>query len=289
MLFVLAARREAPAALIAVTRRGVPVPRSWPPRSIGFLCVIAAAVSPDTVFPFLLNSSGAIILFVYLLIAVSQIVLRRRTPDSELQGEDVALPGAVDPDRAWRFVAILVQMGLDAGHPVAAGAEPAVLGRGAGAVLRQQVVHQSAPGTQRGSPRRRSRAGCSCWPTRPWTPSELLDELRRIGADRAASTLSCVPASPIETGVAATHGPLDVWEATLQAAQERLDHTLSTLRSENLDADGALGDQRPLRALANAVDSFHPDQIVIATLPPEYSVWHRSTSSTAPVPSIGCR
>jgi GABA permease len=36
-----------------------------------------------------------------------------------------------------------------------------------------------------------------------------------------------------------------------------------------------LGDQRPLRALAKAVKVFHPDQIVIATLPPEYSVWHR--------------
>ena len=78
-----------------------------------------------------------------------------------------------------------------------------------------------------------------------------------------------VPASPIETGVAATHGPLDLAEATQQAAQARLDHTLTTLRSDNLDADGALGDYRPLRALADAVDSFHPDQIVIATLPPE--------------------
>ena len=84
-----------------------------------------------------------------------------------------------------------------------------------------------------------------------------------------------VPASPIETGVAATHGPLDLTEATQQAAQARLDYTLSTLRSDNLDADGALGDYRPLRALANAVDSFNPDQIVVATLPPEYSVWHR--------------
>ena len=45
---------------------------------VGFLCVIAAAVSPDTVFSFLLNSSGAVILFVYLLIAISQIVLRYR-------------------------------------------------------------------------------------------------------------------------------------------------------------------------------------------------------------------
>ena len=50
---------------------------------------------------------------------------------------------------------------------------------------------------------------------------------------------------------------------------------MSTLRSDNLDADGALGDYRPLRALANAVKEFNPDQIVIATLPPEYSVWHR--------------
>jgi GABA permease len=64
-------------------------------------------------------------------------------------------------------------------------------------------------------------------------------------------------------------------EATKAAAKDRLDRTLSTLHSENLDADGALGDSRPLRALANAVDTFHPDQIVISTLPLEDSVWHR--------------
>ena len=84
-----------------------------------------------------------------------------------------------------------------------------------------------------------------------------------------------MPASPIETGVAATHGPLDVMVATEEAAKARLDYTLLTLRSENLDVDGALGDYRPLRALANAVDTFHPDQIVISTLPLEDSVWHR--------------
>ena len=124
-------------------------------------------------------------------------------------------------------------------------------------------------------PRPWSRAECWCWPTRPPNSAELLDELRRIGADRAATLLRRVPASPIETGAAATHGPLDVMEATQEAAQARLEHTLSTLRSENLQVDGALGDFRPLRALANAVDTFHPDQIVIATLPLEVSVWHR--------------
>jgi GABA permease len=66
-----------------------------------------------------------------------------------------------------------------------------------------------------------------------------------------------------------------VAEATQEAAKARLQHTVLTLRSENLEADGALGDYRPMRALANAVDTFHPDQIVIATLPLEYSVWHR--------------
>ena len=39
-------------------------------------------LAEKTIFAFLLNSSGAIILFVYLLIAISQIVLRyrNRTP-----------------------------------------------------------------------------------------------------------------------------------------------------------------------------------------------------------------
>jgi GABA permease len=63
--------------------------------------------------------------------------------------------------------------------------------------------------------------------------------------------------------------------ATHEVAEARLEHTLMTLRSENLKADGSLGDYRPLRALANAVDTFHPDQIIIATLPLDTSVWQR--------------
>src|SRR6476620_1999304 len=84
MLFVLAARREAPVSLITVNKRGVPTAAILSSSVVGFLCVIAAAVSPDTVFSFLLNSSGAIILFVYLLIAISQLILRRRTPPEKL-------------------------------------------------------------------------------------------------------------------------------------------------------------------------------------------------------------
>ncbi len=40
--------------------------------------MVANAISPEKVFLFLLNSSGAVALFVYLLIAISQVILRRR-------------------------------------------------------------------------------------------------------------------------------------------------------------------------------------------------------------------
>src|ERR687890_628846 len=112
MLFVLAARREAPIRLITVNGRGVPVSAILSSSVIGFLCVIAAYVSPDTVFLFLLNSSGAIILFVYLLISLSQFILRRRTPDDQLVVKMWLFP-VLTVVAAVGIVAILVRMGLD--------------------------------------------------------------------------------------------------------------------------------------------------------------------------------
>ena len=81
MLFVLAARNEAPSALVRLSPRGVPRNAILFSSIVGFACVIAAAFSEKTIFAFLLNSSGAIILFVYILIAISQIVLRYRNKD----------------------------------------------------------------------------------------------------------------------------------------------------------------------------------------------------------------
>jgi GABA permease len=112
MLFVLAARREAPVRLLTVTVRGVPRLAILASSVIGFLCVIAAYLSPGTVFAFLLNSSGAIILFVYLLICISQIVLRRRTPDERLTVKMWGFP-ALSVLTAGAIVAILVQMAAD--------------------------------------------------------------------------------------------------------------------------------------------------------------------------------
>src|SRR6476469_6053712 len=111
MLFVLAARREAPLQLITVNGRGVPVWAILASTVVGFLSVIAAYVSPDTVFTFLLNSSGAVILFVYLLIAISQFVLRRRTPDDQLTVKMWFFPWLTIL-AAVGIVAVLVQLGL---------------------------------------------------------------------------------------------------------------------------------------------------------------------------------
>ena len=64
-------------------------------------------------FLFLLNSSGAVILFVYLLIAVSQIVLRRRTPPEKLRVKMWLFP-VLSILTAVGIVAVLVQMAFDA-------------------------------------------------------------------------------------------------------------------------------------------------------------------------------
>lgn len=111
MLFVLADRGEAPLALTRVSKRGVPVAAILASSVIGFLCVIAAAISPDGVFLFLLNSSGAIILFVYLLIAVSQIILRRRANPKELRVKMWLFPG-LSVVTAGAIAAVLVQMAI---------------------------------------------------------------------------------------------------------------------------------------------------------------------------------
>ena len=111
MLFVLAARREAPLQLVNVTQRGVPAVAILASSVVGFLCVIAAAVSPDTVFAFLLNSSGAIILFVYCLIGISQIVLRCRTGSEGLRVKMWLFP-ALSILTVVGIVAILAQMGI---------------------------------------------------------------------------------------------------------------------------------------------------------------------------------
>lgn len=112
MLFVLAGRHEAPERLVRLSSRGVPATAIVCSSLVGFLCVLMAWLSPNTVFLFLLNSSGAVILFVYLLIAASQIILRRRTSAEQLRVKMWLFP-VLSILTAAGIVAVLVQMGFD--------------------------------------------------------------------------------------------------------------------------------------------------------------------------------
>jgi GABA permease len=104
---------------------------------------------------------------------------------------------------------------------------------------------------------------------------ELIQELHRIDASGKAEYLICVPANPIDTGQAMHAGAVYLWDKTTEAAQARLDRTLEVLRAANLEATGQLGDYRPLRALATAVQEFNPDRLVICTHPEDRSAWLR--------------
>ncbi|MFP3567952.1 amino acid permease [Paraburkholderia sp. SIMBA_030] len=78
MIFALTRHGDAPAALAKVNRRGVPVRAILIGTLFGYVSVVMSYVSPDTVFAFLVNSYGTVAIFVYVLIALSQLKLRSR-------------------------------------------------------------------------------------------------------------------------------------------------------------------------------------------------------------------
>ena len=78
VMFVLAERGDAPQFLVKLNARKVPVGSVLMGALAGFLGIIAATQGAQGVFDFLVSSSGAVIVFIYMAVAVSQIVLRRR-------------------------------------------------------------------------------------------------------------------------------------------------------------------------------------------------------------------
>ncbi|WP_381798514.1 amino acid permease [Streptomyces niveus] len=74
----LVARGQGPKVLGRVSS-GVPRNAVLASSVFGFLCVLLSYWRPDDIFAWLLNMTGAVILVVWAFIAVSQLVLRRRT------------------------------------------------------------------------------------------------------------------------------------------------------------------------------------------------------------------
>jgi L-asparagine transporter-like permease len=77
VLFVLAEHGDAPQWLVRLNDRRVPSRSVWVSSLAGVLGILAATVSYQTVFAFLVNASGALMVFVYMIIAVAHIRLRR--------------------------------------------------------------------------------------------------------------------------------------------------------------------------------------------------------------------
>ena len=78
MLFALTRHSDAPGFFTNTTRRGVPIWAILAGTSFGYVSVAIYYFFPADVFTWLINASGAIALFAYLLIAISELVMRRR-------------------------------------------------------------------------------------------------------------------------------------------------------------------------------------------------------------------
>jgi GABA permease len=82
MLYSLAEKGEAPRRFLKLNKNGVPAQAVIASTFFGYIAVIMNYISPDKVFLFLVNSSGAIALLVYLVIAVSQLRMRKKLEQS---------------------------------------------------------------------------------------------------------------------------------------------------------------------------------------------------------------
>ncbi|MDR3386040.1 MAG: amino acid permease [Rudaea sp.] len=118
ILFRLAERQDAPRALLKLTPHKVPRLAVLLSSVVGYLAIVAAIVSRQGVFLFLVNASGAVMLFVYLATACAQISIRRRIERSE--PERLTLRMWLFP---WLSYAVVVAI---VGVLAAMGADPAL-------------------------------------------------------------------------------------------------------------------------------------------------------------------
>ena len=107
MICSLSRRGDAPPSLATIGRSGVPRNAVLVSTVVGFLTVGLNYLYPETVFLFLVNSSGAIALFVWLVIAASQLRMRRSL---EAQGRELSPKMWLFPYLTWVTIAAIVAL-----------------------------------------------------------------------------------------------------------------------------------------------------------------------------------
>jgi GABA permease len=77
VLFVLAAKGDAPQSMVKLSTRRVPARAILWGSVMGYGAVITSVISPSVLFAFLVNASGALMLMIYLLVALAQVRMRQ--------------------------------------------------------------------------------------------------------------------------------------------------------------------------------------------------------------------
>ncbi len=105
MLYSLGKRGDAPAVATRTSKSGTPYWAVILSTAAAFLTVFANYVAPAAVFEFLLASSGAIALLVYLVIAVSQLRMRQK---SIAAGEQLSFRMWLFPYLTWLVIVFII-------------------------------------------------------------------------------------------------------------------------------------------------------------------------------------
>ncbi|MDQ4491734.1 amino acid permease [Sinomonas sp. ASV486] len=107
MIFSLSTRGDAPKSWARISGRGVPVRSVLVSTVVGFITVGLNYLWPDTVFLYLVNTSGAIALFVWLVISASQLILRRR---ADAAGTKLEIRMWLFPYLTWASIVAIVAL-----------------------------------------------------------------------------------------------------------------------------------------------------------------------------------
>ncbi|MEO0031098.1 MAG: hypothetical protein RIS94_856 [Pseudomonadota bacterium] len=78
VLYVLADKGDAPRALAPLSRRSVPVRATLIASLFAYVALAASVLSPELVFSFLVNASGALMIFIYMFVCLAQLEMRKR-------------------------------------------------------------------------------------------------------------------------------------------------------------------------------------------------------------------
>lgn len=115
VLFTLAAKKDAPMWIVQVDKRGVPSRAILVGAAIACAAVALEAFFPKEIFGFLINASGALMIFVYMLVVASHLVLRPKIPKESLH-----LATWFYPFSGWialaAMAAVLVAMAMTPGR-----------------------------------------------------------------------------------------------------------------------------------------------------------------------------